>query len=308
MRTAFIKTLEKIASRNSSVFLIVGDLGFGVTTNFSKRFPKQFLNAGICEQNMTGIAAGMAMNGKTVITYSIANFPTIRPFEQIRNDICYHNANVKIVAVGGGFCYGALGPTHFATEDLAVMRALPNIVVLAPGDPWETSAATQAMIEHKGPVYLRLGRAGEPNVHSQSVDFKIGKAIKIKEGYDLTIFAIGGLVYNSLRATEFLENKGISVRLISVVSLKPLDKDCILSCAKETKAIITVEEHSVIGGLGGAVAGVLCESGINLPFMSLGIPSEFPEKVGDQDWFLSKYGLDKKGIVNSIMKLLNKVK
>jgi transketolase len=308
MRTAFIKTLESLAEINKDIFLIVGDLGFGVTTNFAEKYPEQYLNCGIAEQNMTGMAAGLAMSGKIVLTYSIANFPTIRPLEQIRNDVCYHNANVKIVAVGGGFCYGALGPTHFATEDLAVMRALPNITVLAPGDPWETSAATKAMIKHKGPVYLRLGRAGEPFVHNGEVNFKIGKAIKIKEGHDVTIFAIGGMVYNSMKAAEILESKGLSVRLFSLGTLKPLDEECILESAKNTKAIITVEEHSIIGGLGSAVAEVLCESGINIPFKRLGVPSEFPERVGDQEWFLSKYNLTKEGISNSIIELFNKLK
>jgi transketolase len=308
MRTAFIKTLESLAENNKDLFLIVGDLGFGVTTNFAEKYKEQYLNSGIAEQNMTGIAAGLAMSGKTVLTYSIANFPTLRPLEQIRNDVCYHNANVKIVAVGGGFCYGALGPTHFATEDLAVMRALPNITVLAPGDPWEASAATEAMINHKGPVYLRLGRAGEPCVHNGDVDFKIGKAIKIKDGRDVTIIAIGGMVYNSMKAVEIIENKGISVRLISIGTLKPLDEKCILESAMNTKALITVEEHSIIGGLGSAVAEVLCESGINIPFKRLGIPSEFPERVGDQEWFLSKYNLDKEGIANSIIELFNKLK
>ena len=306
MRTAFIKTLEKIASEDDSIFLIVGDLGFGVTNNFSENLPKQFLNSGIAEQNMIGIAAGMALTGKTVITYSIANFPTLRPYEQIRNDVCYHNANVKIVAVGGGFCYGALGPTHFATEDLAVMRSLPNITVLAPGDPWEASAATEAMLKHKGPVYLRLGRAGEPFVHSNDIEFKIGKAIKIKEGNDITIFAIGGMVYNSMKAAELLEKKGISVRLISIGSLKPLDEDCIIESAKHTKAIVTVEEHSLIGGLGSAVAEVLCESRLNVPFKRLGIPSEFPDRVGDQEWFHSKYMLTQEGISDSISEFINK--
>lgn len=305
MRTAFIETLEKLASNDDRIFLIVGDLGFGVTDNFAKNLPNQFLNSGIAEQNMTGMAAGMAMTGKIVITYSIANFPTIRPYEQIRNDICYHNANVKIVAVGGGFCYGALGPTHFATEDLAVMRALPNLTVLAPGDPWEASAATEAMLTHKGPVYLRLGRAGEPNVHSGPIDFTIGKAIKIKDGKDVTIFAIGGMVYNSLKASEILEERGLSVRLISVGTLKPLDEESIINSARDTKAIITVEEHSIIGGLGSAVAEILCESKSNVLFKRLGVPSEFPERVGDQDWFLAKYDLNPLGIANSIMKILN---
>jgi transketolase len=308
MRTAFIKTLEELAKVDKNIFLIVGDLGFGVTNDFASNYPKQFLNAGVAEQNMTGIAAGMALTGKTVITYSIANFPTIRPLEQIRNDICYHNANVKIVAVGGGFCYGALGPTHFATEDLAVMRALPNLTILAPGDPWEASAATEAMIKYNGPVYLRLGRAGEPNVHNESVKFEIGKALLIKDGNDITIIAIGGMVYNSLKAAEELEKRGLSVRLISIGSLKPIDVTCILKAANQTKAIITVEEHSLIGGLGSAVAEILSEENINIPFKRLGVPSEFTERVGDQEWFLSKYNLDKIGIFNSVMELMKKIK
>lgn len=307
MRTAFIRTLEELAKDDQSIFLIVGDLGFGVTNTFSENYPNQFLNSGIAEQNMTGIAAGIALTGKKVITYSIANFPTLRPFEQIRNDICYHKANVKIVAVGGGFCYGALGPTHFATEDLAVMRSLPNIVVLSPGDPWEAAAATKAMLQYDGPVYLRLGRAGEPNVHNSEVDFQIGKAIVIKDGTDVTIFAIGGMVYNSLKASEILEDKGISVRLISIGSLKPLDEECIIHSLNNTKVAVTIEEHSIIGGLGSAVSEILSESGINIPFKRLGVPSEFPEKVGDQEWFLSKYKLDVDGIVDSILTLINKI-
>ena len=308
MRTAFIKTLEELAKVDGNIFLIVGDLGFGVTNDFEKNYPKQFLNAGVAEQNMSGIAAGMALSGKTVITYSIANFPTIRPLEQIRNDICYHNANVKIVAVGGGFCYGALGPTHFATEDLAVMRALPNLTILAPGDPWEASAATEAMIKYNGPVYLRLGRAGEPNVHNGPVKFEIGKALLIKEGNDVTIIAIGGMVYNSLKAAEELGKTGLSVRVISIGSLKPIDFTCVLKAANQTKAIVTVEEHSVIGGLGSAVAEILSEENINIPFKRLGVPSEFTERVGDQEWFLSKYNLDKIGIFNSVIDLVNKIK
>ena len=175
MRTAFIETLTEEAAKNPDVCLVVGDLGFGVVTDFAESMPKQFLNPGVAEQNMTGVAAGMAMMGKNVFTYSIANFPTIRPLEQIRNDICYHNANVKVVSVGGGFCYGALGPTHFATEDLAIMRSLPNMLVIAPGDPIEAKLATRALVEHEGPAYLRLGRAGEPLVHKAEFNYKLGE-------------------------------------------------------------------------------------------------------------------------------------
>ncbi len=182
MRTAFIETLFELAKEDKRVTLVVGDLGFGVVTRFMQELPGQFVNAGVAEQNMTGMAAGMAMSGKIVFTYSIANFPVLRPLEQIRNDVCYHNANVKIVSVGGGLGYGSLGPSHHATEDLAIMRVLPNMIVLAPNDPIETRLAVKAVADHKGPCYLRLGRAGEPIVHSGDVPFQLGKAILVRQG------------------------------------------------------------------------------------------------------------------------------
>src|ERR1700693_796065 len=174
MRGAFFRGLLALAERDHRVNLIVGDLGFGVVEEFARRFPDRFLNAGVAEQNMTGIAAGMALSGKIVFTYSIANFPILRCLEQVRNDVCYHNANVKIVAVGGGLAYGSLGSTHHATEDLAIMRSLPRMVVVAPGDPVETEAATRAVVAHSGPCYLRLGRAGESRVHLGHIDFQLG--------------------------------------------------------------------------------------------------------------------------------------
>lgn len=304
MRTAFIKTLEEEAARDERICLVVGDLGFGVVMDFAERFPRQFINPGVAEQNMTGIATGLALSGRTVFTYSIANFPTIRPFEQIRNDICYHNANVKIVAVGGGFCYGALGPTHFATEDLATMRALPNMIVVAPGDPWEARAATKALIQHDGPGYLRLGRAGEPAVHSADVPFTVGKATTVRSGDDVALLVIGGLLSNATKAADVLAEQGIGARVISMRTLKPLDAETVCRAAKETGAVLTVEEHSIIGGLGGAVAEVLGESAINARFKRLGVPSEFSDRVGTQDWFLRKYRLDVEGIANSVLELL----
>src|SRR5438034_11308337 len=174
MREAFFGTLEEIAAIDRRVCLVVGDLGFGVVERFARRFPDRFVNVGVAEQNMTAIATGLALNGKVVFTYSIGNFATLRCLEQIRNDVCYHDANVKIVAVGGGFAYGALGATHHATEDLAIMRALPEMTVVAPGDPVETEAATDAIAVHAGPCYLRLGRAGESRVHRASIDFQLG--------------------------------------------------------------------------------------------------------------------------------------
>ena len=204
MRTAFFRSLLDLAEGDERINLIVGDLGFGVVETFAQRFPTRFFNAGVAEQNMTGIATGLALSGKVVFTYSIANFPTLRCLEQVRNDVCYHNANVKIVAVGGGFAYGSLGMSHHATEDLAIMRVLPGMVVVAPGDPVEAELATRAIVEAQGPCYLRLGRAGERSVHHPEVAFRLGKAITVRDGRDLTLITTGGLLSTTVRVATRL--------------------------------------------------------------------------------------------------------
>lgn len=301
MRTAFIKTLFDLAKQDERINLIVGDLGYSVVEPFQKEFPCRFINAGVAEQNMTGIASGLALSGKVVFTYSIANFPTLRCLEQIRNDVCYHNANVKIVAVGGGFAYGALGMTHHATEDLAIMRSLPNMLVVAPGDPVEAKSATEAIVRHQGPCYLRLGKAGEPIIHQDKVDFKLGKAIELKYGTDITLISTGGLLYNALKAAEKLEKDNISTRVLSMHTVKPLDKEEVLKSAAETSAIFTIEEHSIIGGLGGAVAEILAESEHSgVYFKRLGIESTFLSQVGSQEYLRELFGLSPEGIYNSV--------
>src|SRR6266481_9783985 len=222
MRGAFFRAVTALAEQDERVHLIVGDLGFGVVENFAERFPNRFVNVGVAEQNMTGVAAGIALSGKVVFTYSIANFPILRCLEQVRNDVCYHKANVKIVAVGGGLAYGALGATHHATEDLAILRALPRMVVVAPGDPVETEAATRAVMAHAGPCYLRLGRAGEAKIHSTQVDFVLGKAIEMHEGRDITLISTGGMLGTAMQVTDILYNAGVQTRLLSMHTVKPL--------------------------------------------------------------------------------------
>lgn len=301
MRTAFIETLFELARKDERITLIVGDLGFGVVTRFMEELPKQFVNAGVAEQNMTGLATGMALSGKIVFTYSIANFPVIRCLEQIRNDVCYHNANVKIVAVGGGMAYGSLGISHHATEDLAIMRALPHMIVVAPGDPVETRLATRALVEHEGPAYLRLGRAGEPILHTSKPNFQLGKAITVCKGSDVTLISTGGQLHETMKAANFLAGKGIQARVLSMHTLKPLDTEAVLLAASETSAIFTIEEHSVIGGLGGAVAEVLMEAKLKPRcFKRIGLKDTFSSIVGDQDYLRSQYGLDASGIVATI--------
>lgn len=307
MRSAFLGALEELAGDDPRINLIVGDLGFTVVEPFAKKFPEQFLNAGVAEQNMTGIAVGMALSGKIVFTYSIANFPTLRCLEQIRNDGCYHKANLKVVSVGGGLAYGALGSSHQATEDLAVLRSLPGMTVVAPGDPLEAEHATRSVASQEGPCYLRLGKAGEPIVHRGPIDFKLGKSILVQDGSDLTLIATGAQLHPCVQAAGTLAAAGISVRVLSMHTVKPLDAEAILRAAEETSAIMTVEEHSIIGGLGGAVAEVLAQdSPRRVPFRILALPDRFCRAIGNQDYLRAVCGLSTKDIVLAAKSLVSK--
>ena len=306
MRTAFIKTLLKAAEMDERLWLVVGDLGFGVVEPFAQRFPERFVNVGVAEQNMTGVAAGIALSGKVVFTYSIANFPTLRCLEQVRNDVCYHNANVKIMAVGGGFAYGSLGMSHHATEDLAILRVLPNMTVIAPGDPVEAEAATYAVIEWPGPCYLRLGRAGEPTVHYGSIDFCIGKAITLREGEDLTLIATGSMLQQVVSIASYLGEQGLTVRVLSMHTLKPLDVEAVRAAARESRAIATLEEHSRLGGLGSAVAEVLAELPDRaVPFTRIGLESAFVSTAGSPEYLRKQFGLTAENIAGRLLRFLD---
>jgi transketolase len=301
MRSAFMRTLVELAEKDDRINLLVGDLGFGVVEPFAEKFPSRFVNAGVAEQDMTGIAAGLALCGKIVFTYSIANFPTLRCFEQIRNDVCYHNANVKVVSVGGGLAYGALGVTHHATEDIAVMRTLPNMTVVAPGDAFEAELATRALVAQQGPAYLRLGRSGEPRVHWDGLDFQLGKSVRLTEGSDITLIATGTMLYTAVQVAERLSQDGIQARVLSMHTVKPLDAEAVHAAACETGAIVTIEEHSILGGLGSAVAEILAEHPeFRVPFKRLGLPPTFTSLVGSQDYLKEAYSLTVGGILNSL--------
>ena len=300
MRASYISSLIDLAKEDESIFLLVGDVGYGLVEPYAKQFPERFINIGIAEQNMIGIAAGLALSSKTVFVYSIANFPILRCLEQIRNDVCYHNADVKIVTSGGGLIYGALGASHHVTEDIAVMRTLPNMTVVAPGDPAEAVLATRGVAQLSGPCYLRLGRTADPEVHRAYPAFQIGRAVKVREGSDITLIASGGILYNVVQAAQQLAQQGIEASVLSMHTLKPLDRAAVLSAAEETGAIITIEEHSIIGGLGSAVAEVLAEGeSLNVAFKRMGVPDEFCSHVGNRDYMLALYSLSMEGIVTS---------
>lgn len=306
MRKTFSNILFHQAQKNKKIMLLTGDLGFSVFEEFIKTMPSQYLNAGIAEQNMTGIAAGMAMEGKLPIIYSIVPFITMRNFEQIRNDICYQNLNVKIVGVGAGFSYGPYGHTHHGLEDLGVMRTLANMVILAPGDPVEVSLATKAMLKHVGPVYLRLGKSGEPTIHSSLPKFRIGKGIILKDGKDITIFGTSTMLQTSVEVSDLLGKKGLSVRLISLPCIKPIDTKIILESAKRTRALFTIEEHSIIGGLGSSVAEILAENSAGGIFLRFGVKDSFTKVIGVQDYMREVNGLSPKQISKKIIQLLSK--
>lgn len=296
MRDAFIAELSRLAAEDPMITLITGDLGFGVLTDFAERFPDQYINAGVAEQNMTALACGMALEGHRVYTYSIANFTTLRCLEQIRNDVCYHGADVTIVSVGGGFSYGQLGVSHFATEDLAILRALPEMTVVAPSDPWEAACLTGQMADLKGPKYLRIdkGAAGLPETPE---DVSLGRVRVVREGGDVTLVAIGAILGEALAAAETLAGEGIAARVLACHTLKPFDAAPVLAAARETGGLVTVEEHTVLGGLGGTVAEACLEEGAPPRFLRrIGLRDRYPTVVGDQAYLRRAYGMDAEAV------------
>ena len=296
MRKAFMEALVQCAREDAKLWLLTGDLGYGVLDAFAAAFPQRFVNVGVAEQNMIGVAAGLALSGKNVFVYSIANFPTFRCLEQIRNDVCFHRANVKIVAVGGGYVYGTHGYTHHAVEDLAIMRALPEMVVAAPGDPAEAAIITRTLAARPGPAFLRLGKAGDVRVHGDLAAFPLGQALTVRRGDDATIICTGGMLKTAVDAAEGLATQGLGVGVISMPYLKPLDGDAILAAARHSRAIVTAEEHSITGGLGSAVAEVLAESlaagtlGVMPKFRRFGVADALHHEVGSQSFLVSRLG------------------
>jgi len=305
VRDEFVSALMTLAEADRNVMIVTGDLGFGVLNPFIEKFPAQYLNAGVAEQNMAGLAAGMALEGKIVFTYSIANFNTLRCLEQIRNDICYHNANVKIVSVGGGFSYGALGISHHATEDLAILRSVPNLTVLAPGDRMETRLAVKACCATDGPFYLRLGRGGEPLLYKKEPVFRIGKGIVISEGPDLVLMSTGGILQSAMKVRDLLGDNGVRATLCSMPSIQPFDAGLTRTLAAGVPLVVTVEEHIVNGGLGSCVAEVIAEmTSKRASLLRLGLPGRFTCEVGDQEFLRNLHGLAPETMVTRILETL----
>ena len=293
MRDAFVRALMREAARDPRLTLITGDLGFGVLKPFWETYPDQFVNAGIAEQSMTGLAAGLSRTGRTVLTYSIGNFPTLRCIEQIRNDCAYHEANVKIVCVGGGLVYGSLGMSHHATEDMAILRALPGVTVFTPGDPLEVEAVVPEMLRTPGTCYLRLSRGGEPVLHDAPIEnWRVPQALTLRRGADVALLSAGGILTQTMSAADMLAGKGISAEVVSFPCIKPIDAERILDLAGRFRHLVAVEEHSVVGGFGSAAAEVLAEGGCGCRLHRIGMPDRYSSIVGTQQYLRGVYEMD----------------
>jgi transketolase len=306
MRVAFEKALYEVMHRRADVVAVVADSATGEYEKIKEEFPKRYIDFGIAESNMVAASAGIASTGKIPVLYTINAFLVYRAYEFIRNDICMQNRKVIMVGSGAGVIYNNLGPTHHTTEDIAVLRVLPNLTVLSPASVKEVPKVLDAALEIDGPVFIRLGKSYEVEVYEGDSRFAFGKAIELRPGGDATIIGTGSILADALDAVKILEKKGISVRVLNMATLKPLDGQSVLRAAKETRCILTLEEHSTTGGLGSAVSEVLCRNGIGIAFQSMGFEDCFCTDYGYHQELKKMYGLDGSHVAETLETLLRR--
>lgn len=291
MRFTAIKKIYEEALKNKNIYFLTGDLGHFGEKEFVEKIPRQYQNIGIAEQNMIGIAAGLALSGKKVFAYSITPFITLRCLEQIKNDICYQNLDVTLIGVGGGFVYGQYANTHCSIEDIAAMRVLPNMKVVCPANPLEAQQIISQLMKIKGPTYLRIGRGKEP-MPSESYSVAFGKGKIIRKGIDITIFSTGTILNEAQKVAEMLMTNNISAEVINIHTIKPIDKKFILKKIASRKAIFTIEEASIIGGLGSAIAEIISESSIGkIIFKRFGVNDIYLKEIGDQNYLRKRHNI-----------------
>ena len=309
MRKTCLDMVYELARKDKRIFFIGSDLGVGTLKQFKAEMPDRFLMEGVSEQSIVGVAAGLALEGKIVYVNTIATFLTRRCFEQVALDLCLHNANVRLIANGGGVVYAPLGPTHEAIEDIAIFRALPRMTILVPADAEEMRRMMPATVDHAGPIYIRLGKGGDPIV-ARDVPFQIGKAVPMREGAGALIISTGNMLKAVLDAATALESAGIKAAVLHVPTVKPLDSETILKFARQVPVIVTAEEHSVIGGLGSAVAELLAEADFKTAkrFRRIGLPDVFPDQYGSQASLLKRYDITAEKIVAVVQQLSRSVK
>ena len=303
MRNAFADELTKLGTEDGRVVMLSGDIGNRLFDKFKAKHPSRFFNCGVAEANMMGVAAGMAMNGLRPVAYTITPFVTTRCLEQIRTDVCYHEVPVTIVAVGAGLAYSGLGPTHHACEDISFLRSIPNMVVICPGDAFEVRGALRAAMQQDRPVYIRMGKKGEPVVHKGPIaDFVIGKAITVEEGSDVCLLSTGNMLPEAVEAAHALKDKNLSAEVVSFHTVKPLDEEKLKQAFARFKLVATIEEHSLIGGFGAAVSEWLLDSQTpHRKFLRFGTPDAFFKKSGEQEYAREVLGLTGRQIAEKIL-------
>jgi transketolase len=307
MRNAFADELTKLADDDPRLVMLSGDIGNKLFDKFRAKHPDRFFNCGVAEQNMMGVAAGMAMSGMRPIAYTITPFVTTRCLEQIRTDACYHDVPVTIVAVGAGLAYSNLGPTHHSCEDISFLRSLPNMVVVCPGDAWEVRGALREAMKQHGPVYIRMGKKGEANIHTEvPAGFTIGKALVVGNGSDVCLLSTGNMLPEAVEAGHLLEKAGVSAQVVSFPTVKPLDSDFLTNTFSSFRLVATIEEHSLIGGFGSAIGEWLIDNGIAYRrLLRFGTPDAFFKLSGEQQFAREKLGLTAHHIAERITQALD---
>jgi transketolase len=302
MRKTCLNQIYKLAKKDKRIVFIGSDLGAGTLSNFQKEMPDRFFMEGIMEQHVIGMAAGMAKEGKIVYVNTIATFITRRCFEQNVLDLGLHKLNVRLIGMGGGVVYAPLGPTHLAIDDIAIMRSIPNMTVCVPSDAVEMEKLMTETPDYPGPIYIRVAKGGDELVFPKNMKYRIGKAYTIEHGKDVLIITTGITLGLALRAKDELKNKSLKARILHIPTIKPIDKKSIVQCIKNAKVIITIEEHSIIGGLGSAIAEILADANFKdvKRFKRIALPDLFPEGYGSQTSMLGKYGITKENLVSSI--------
>lgn len=304
MRKALIKALMDVAQKDPDVFLLTGDLGYGALDEYIEKFPKQFINAGIAEQNMTSLAVGMAMDGRKVFTYSIGNFNSLRCLEQIRNDIAYHNANVTVISIGEGFAYGPAGFTHHLTEDISSLRAIPNLRIFSPSDPFEAEEVLKMAYQSSGPSYIRLGKGGENTVNQNGKNIVYGKLNCIEKGKYLCFVTMGSIVSEVMKCKKRLEEEGKKASVYTLPMIKPLDIDSLVEQLHDYRYIVSVEEHTIVGGLGSLIAEILSDRAMkDCSLFRIGIQDRFVTDVGDRTYLRKSAKIDERSIYEEVKRI-----
>ena len=302
MRNAFAKVVCSIADRDPSVALLSGDIGNRLFDDFKTRCPGRFFNCGVAEANMMSMAAGMASCGLRPVVYTITPFLTYRCMEQIRDDVCYHNQRVVIVGTGSGLSYASLGTTHHSCEEMGLLRLLPGLTVLAPADAYEVEMTLAAALQHDGPVYIRIGKKGEPTVHPAAIPWNIGDTILLREGTDIALLSTGTLLQESLHTADLLRTRGLTATVLSMPTVKPLNTSVLSGVFSRHRLVATVEEHSVLGGLGGSVAEWLCDQPRGLAgLIRIGTPDAFLHRNGEQEHAREILGLTPAAMADRII-------